>query len=882
MNGPQFCYFSSVAVTYGDQPDRHYELASEQRIIDSMHHPYEGDKSYAPCFMPSAYNLHDAREHDAQRARGQFWALAFDVDSGDRELADLQAVLQYALPPCRVHIHATANSGRLDLPKYDGGKRWRVLVMLANPLPGEWYGPVMEATAVYLSEQGEKLSRPVEFDPCTSREGQFMYAPTKGPHHYELSVGQGPGLDLGQVAPVTTLAAHIHAQRAEYELRKLSNASGSIKGGFVGSFNRAHSIEALLTRYGYQARGRRDEWRSPFNSSGSFGTRLFNVGSDDEYFVSKSQSDADQGIGRPAPRGGVMGDAFDLFKFYEHGNDEAKAVAAIKVAMYGAATSGCEVREASTDPETGEFIPAGIYPLALREPGNGWDIWQGMLAAQAAAVQRKLEADRASLAEAKAFAIAAANAEKKRWGGEWLKEVPFHIEKPTALEWAAWHAPGLLGEIVRCKAQQASRHTLVPILAGALAALCRLGQGKFVSKYKKYVTPTALMIYLVGDTGAGKGDATDTFYDIMRLVKPEFKLNICSHVKQHFASSEALVQYMAEVSPHVLLIQEEAGATRSANRGDSRQEAVSAGITNVFTAFKNGMAAGHAKTQGASTKEIHNPSFAALLLSTPAKLFKTIEGGDAESGWLGRYMFMDIGGTSPKFKDAAMEITYPRSVVEGINRLAYIAPPQAAHDDPRIYNGEEYSFHVLYYTAEASSYMDRVEDFYDERSRDLRYPAIERALHSRGHESVNRLATVVGVGVNPERPIDLKTAEWADLVTRASVATVSANMANTYDGDQDDSPVARIRRGIAQYFEKAEADEAFARGFGRDIRKGVDGHTELARSTLKNRLFHNKLKAVKISSKQVNEEIDEMIRDGLMVDLGKDGNGRSWLRFVKW
>ena len=100
------------------------------------------------------------------------------------------------------------------------------------------------------------------------------------------------------------------------------------------------------------------------------GNLVFNLGSDDEYFVSKSQSDQDQGIGRPAPRGGVMGDAFDLYKFYEHGNNEAQAIAALKASLYGDASSGCFYRDAYNDPETGEYVPAGLHPDPNRTPAK--------------------------------------------------------------------------------------------------------------------------------------------------------------------------------------------------------------------------------------------------------------------------------------------------------------------------------------------------------------------------------------------------------------------------------------------------------------------------------------------------------------------------------
>ena len=68
----------------------------------------------------------------------------------------------------------------------------------------------------------------------------------------------------------------------------------------IERFNREHTIEALLDRYGYLRAGTSNDWRSRYQSSKSFATR--DCG---EYWISLSGSDAAAGIGRATANGFV-------------------------------------------------------------------------------------------------------------------------------------------------------------------------------------------------------------------------------------------------------------------------------------------------------------------------------------------------------------------------------------------------------------------------------------------------------------------------------------------------------------------------------------------------------------------------------------------------
>jgi len=91
----------------------------------------------------------------------------------------------------------------------------------------------------------------------------------------------------------------------------------------VDHFNAAHSVADLLAGYGYSQAGSSNDWKSPFQSSGSYATR--DCG---EFWISLSGSDDAQEIGAATQNGHRHGDAFDLFCHFDHRGDFSAAVRA--------------------------------------------------------------------------------------------------------------------------------------------------------------------------------------------------------------------------------------------------------------------------------------------------------------------------------------------------------------------------------------------------------------------------------------------------------------------------------------------------------------------------------------------------------------------------
>lgn len=58
-----------------------------------VRNPQTAPKTQARWFMPSTYVECDARVHEVQRRRGEFWFLVLDVDQNNLSLDGLQAAL---------------------------------------------------------------------------------------------------------------------------------------------------------------------------------------------------------------------------------------------------------------------------------------------------------------------------------------------------------------------------------------------------------------------------------------------------------------------------------------------------------------------------------------------------------------------------------------------------------------------------------------------------------------------------------------------------------------------------------------------------------------------------------------------------------------------
>jgi hypothetical protein len=295
-------------------------------------------KNDALAFVPSTYAGPDGRNHRAQTQQGSFVALCGDVDKGDHPLAKIADLVRDFCDGAAFRVYSTAHARSGDM-------RWRIVVPLAEPLPFKQWRDAQTVLFDFMEGAG------VAMDASLGRAGQIIFLPNVPDAHSETgeilrgddgeplyfeeasSLKDAPGLRLDTRHVAAPLAAVRQQRQADDRLREtlrqqalrkpiVSNGGESL----IDAFNASNGVADLLARYGYeQSRRDSDDWRSQFQTSGSFATRVI----DGCKWVSLSASDTAQGLGAQH-RAGCYGDAFDLFVHFEHGGDRTHALRTLR------------------------------------------------------------------------------------------------------------------------------------------------------------------------------------------------------------------------------------------------------------------------------------------------------------------------------------------------------------------------------------------------------------------------------------------------------------------------------------------------------------------------------------------------------------------------
>lgn len=295
-----------------------------------------GDKAKMAglAMIPSSYADYDARKHEVQRERGSFIALTGDVDGGNHDAAAIQSAVEAFAPGSARLIYTSAHSR-------PGDQRWRIILPLETPVQfGTWYDAQI-AFFRFMEAGG------IAMDHALARAGQPVYLPNVPPMHKSGTPLRGedgkplyyqrhatpldtPGLSLAAGNVAEGIAAirrqrlldeqERERMRREAERQRANKPQGD-GASLIDDFNASNSVTDMLAMCGYQQCPRNgDDWKSPQQTSESYATRVMGA-----KWFSLSATDAASGLGTSHPSG-CWGDAFDLFCFWQHGNDRKAAL----------------------------------------------------------------------------------------------------------------------------------------------------------------------------------------------------------------------------------------------------------------------------------------------------------------------------------------------------------------------------------------------------------------------------------------------------------------------------------------------------------------------------------------------------------------------------
>lgn len=447
------------ALTFRGKYDTHtnnpgggdYRAVTLGELFDGLATPAHEDKDdedgkrpgRPPAFIPSSYRKYDGRVFDVQRQHGRYVALTGDIDEGDHTLDEVAGLAQdFAGDGVAVAVYASAS-------KRPGAGRWRIVIPLAKPASFEDWHAAQWGLIKWFELNGVKL------DTALTRAAQTVYLPnvpskhkTKPKHEgepvivtrlrgddgeplfYEWRTADGGGLSLsaadGMASDFITAARdeieqqrQQDAERARVAQAKAAQRAATGAGSVVDRFNDSHDLEELLSGYGYTA-GPGTSWRSPYQTSKTFGTSVVSAADGRPRWVSVSGSDADAGLGQAGRNGARFGDAFDLFTHFEHGGDAARARKAI--------TPKPEPKKARA--------PAPAAPDKGKDEASASDLG-GPVADGGGTPGEQQEADEApaysEIQLAEEFAAAAV--ERFRWspGMDWMSNQGAHWERDSKL-----------------------------------------------------------------------------------------------------------------------------------------------------------------------------------------------------------------------------------------------------------------------------------------------------------------------------------------------------------------------------------------------------------------------------------------------------------------
>jgi len=296
--------------------------------------PQAVDKKAASFIIPSDYRKFDGREHQAQRERGNFWMLCVDVDSGNPTMPDVANAVREVCGKCAMLIYSSASST-------EETRKWRVLIPLASPISGQLYVRMQLALFEALGLFG------IAADGALARAGQPVFLPNVPPerrdengeplfYQFERDAGEGffectKSILQDRVDAILKWEAETERQSALDRAKRLAEREKRMlqkpnERNPVDVFNENTRISDLLALYGYERQGSSQQYKSRYQSSGSYATKDFG-----DHWVSLSGSDAAAGVGSAKSIGEMAyawGDAFDLYVHYEHGGDFKAAVRA--------------------------------------------------------------------------------------------------------------------------------------------------------------------------------------------------------------------------------------------------------------------------------------------------------------------------------------------------------------------------------------------------------------------------------------------------------------------------------------------------------------------------------------------------------------------------
>jgi len=287
-----------------------YLTTSYAEICEMAQNPQALEKDQARWIIPSS---HMSRTHKEQEQHGSYFCLCADLDEKIQSLTMLISCVADFTLNSNFLIYTTS-SATAEL------KKCRIIIPLHEPITGVEYKRLQKILNNKLDGNDFVPDR------SSQRCGQIFFLPNKG-IHYEFHLEEEKALFKPCIWS-DDIKAELELEQAIIEQREKAKHQARLRAKEIQStgqkvnviqlFNDNFRVEDMLTQCGYIQKGKR--FLSPLSDSKTPGVKI-----KDNRFVSHHGSDSEIGIHGD---GCISGDAFDLFKYFNHGNSQKAALSA--------------------------------------------------------------------------------------------------------------------------------------------------------------------------------------------------------------------------------------------------------------------------------------------------------------------------------------------------------------------------------------------------------------------------------------------------------------------------------------------------------------------------------------------------------------------------
>ncbi len=333
--------------------------------------------------------------------------------------------------------------------------------------------------------------------------------------------------------------------------------------------------------------------------------------------------------------------------------------------------------------------------------------------------------------------------------------------------------PGLVGDIAEFIYSAAPRPVPEIALVGALGFMAGIAARTF------NVRGSGLNSYflMLAPTGTGKEAMNSGISKIASALAKSGTPNIYKFIGPgQVASKAALHRWLDETSPCFVSILGEFGITlksMSDPRASQHLKDLKSAMMDVYTKSGAGQRLNDSARAKAddSTKSVLSPNFSMIGESTQERFFEAVDEQMIYEGLLPRMTLVEYNGDLPTLNNSAHHAV---PSVDLLNRIAKLCSFVNAHDlatKGAIDVGA---------TDDAARHFAKFNSYCESFQRGPSSNELLRGVWTRAHLKAMKIAALVAVGINNDRPeIDLDVAEWAcELTARECTALLARFDAN--------------------------------------------------------------------------------------------------------